>query len=157
MRYRMTLAVLLLGLACINDVSEPRQLLFQYRITALGCDTPCTRPNRTTITSAARGDSVWIEHVIELVGTFDTIYTATVRPDCTENVAIELSDSVVATAPASVTCQDSTAQQVFSTFVPVIRQTLWPVDTALTPGFHVIVGRILVQPLTEPRLGFTVQ
>jgi len=156
MRYLMAFAPLLLGLACIN-VAEPRQLLLRYRITALGCDTPCTRPNRTAITSAARGDSVWIEHVIELVGTLDTTYTATVRPDCTENVAIEVGDSVVATVPASATCQDSTAQQVFSTFVPVIRQTRWPVDAALTPGFHVIVGRILVQPPTEPRLGFTVR
>jgi len=156
MRYRLAFAALLLGLACIN-VAEPRQLLFQYRITALGCDTPCTRPNRTAITSAARGDSVWIEHVIELVGTLDTTYTATLRPDCTENLAIEVGDSVVATVPASGTCQDSTVQQVFATFVPVIRQTLWPVDAGLTPGLHVIVGRILVQPSTEPHLGFTVQ
>jgi len=155
MRYLVPFAALLLGLACIN-VAEPRQLVLRYGITVLGCDTPCNRPNRTAITSAARGDSVWIEHVIELVGTLDTTYTATVRPDCTENVAIELSDSVVATVPAA-TCQDSTAPQVFSTSVPVIRQTRWPVDAGLTPGFHVLVGRILVQPPTEPKLGFTVQ
>lgn len=155
MRVLVPFAALLLGLSCIN-VAEPRQLFLQYRVTALGCDTPCNRPNRTVITSAARGDSVWIEHVIELIGTVDTTVTGTVRPDCTENVAIEVGDSVVATVPASPTCQDSTAQQAFATFVPVIRQTLWPVDSALTPGLHVIVGRILVQPPTEPKLGFTV-
>lgn len=156
MRVLAPFAALLLGLSCIN-VAEPRQLFLQYRITALGCDTPCNRPNRTVITSAARGDSVWIEHVIELIGTVDTTVTGTVRPDCTENVAIEVGDSVVATVPASSTCPDSTEQQAFATFVPVIRQTRWPVHPALTPGLHVIVGRILVQPPTEPKLGFTVQ
>jgi len=156
MRHFLAFAALLVGVACIN-VAEPRQLVLQYRITALGCDTPCIRPNRTPVDTAARGDTVWIEHVIELVGTLDTTIEGTVRPDCTENVAIEFEDSTVATVPAPATCPDSTAPHEFSTFVPVTRQTRWPVDTALTPGFHVIVGRILVAPLAEPKLGFTVR
>ena len=157
MRYFLAFAALLVGVACINDVAGPRQLVLQYQITALGCDTPCIRPNRTPVTSAARGDTVWIEHVIQLAGTLDTTFAATVRPDCAENVAIEFGDSTVATAPVPATCPDSTFQQEYATFVPVTRQTLWPVDAALSPGFHVIVGRILVAPLAEPKLGFTVQ
>ena len=157
MRHFLAFAALLVEIACINDVAGPKQLVLQYQITALGCDTPCIRPNRTPVTSAARGDTVWIEHVIQLVGTLDTTIEATVRPDCAENVAVEFGDSTVATAPVPVTCPDSTSQQEYATFVPVTRQTRWPVDTALTPGFHVIVGRMLVEPHVEPKLGFTVQ
>jgi hypothetical protein len=156
MRYLIAFAALLVGVACIN-VAEPTYLVLGYRITVLGCDTPCTRPNRTPVDSAARGDTVWIEHVFELVGVRDTTIEGTVRPDCRENVTIESGGSAVASAPTPETCPDSTAPLEFSTSFPVTRLTRWPVDTGLTPGFHVIVGRILVQPLVEPKLGFTVQ
>ena len=156
MRHFLAFAALLVGVACIN-VAEPRQLVLRYRITALGCDTPCIRPNRTPVDSAARGDTVWIEHVIELAGTLDTTFEATVRPDCAENVAIEFGGGIVAKAPAPETCPDSTASQVFEAQTPVVRLTRWAVDTGLMPGFHVIVGRVMVQPNLEPRLEFTVQ
>jgi hypothetical protein len=156
MRYFLAFTALLVGVACIN-VAGPRQLVLRYRITALGCDTPCIRPTRTPVDTAARGDTVWIEHVIQLVGTLDTTIEGTVRPDCTENVAIEFGDSTVATLPALETCPDSTAPQEFSTSFPVTRLTRWPVDTGLTPGGHVILGRIMVEPGLEPRLAFTVR
>jgi hypothetical protein len=122
-----------------------------------GCDNPCIGPIRTPIDSASRGDTVWIEHVIQLVGTLDTTIDGTVRPDCTENVAIEFGGSVVATAPAPPTCPDSTAQQEFVVGTPVTRLTRWGVDAGLTPGGHVILGRIMVEPSLEPRLAFTVR
>lgn len=156
MRYFIAFAALLVGVACIN-VAEPRQLVLRYRITAFGCDKPCIGPIRTPIDSASRGDTVWIEHVIELAGTLDTTFEGTVRPDCTENVAIEFGTSIVATVPALETCPDSTAPHVFEVQTPVVRLTLWSVDTGLTPGFHVLVGRIMVEPSLEPKLPFTVR
>jgi len=156
MRYLVAFAALLVGVACIN-VAEPRQLILRYRITAFACDTPCIGPIRTPIDSASRGDTVWIEHVIELAGTLDTTFEATVRPDCRENVAIEFGGGIVATAPAPPTCPDSTAPQVFEAGTPVVRLTRWGVDAGLTPGGHVILGRIMVEPSLEPRLAFKVR
>lgn len=156
MRYLVGFAALLLAVGCI-EVAGPSSAVLRYQITALGCDTPCIRPNRTPIDSAFRGDTVWIEHVIELFSTADTAFVATIRPDCRENVAIEFGDSIVASVPAPETCPDSTVPQSFVNNAPLTRLTRWPVDTGLTPGFQVIVGRILVQPNVEPKLGFTVQ
>lgn len=159
MRCVVGFAALLLAVGCI-EVAGPSSAVLRYQITALGCDTPCIRPNRTPIDSAFRGDTVWIEHVIELFSTADTTFVATIRPDCRENVAIEVGtsgDSIVASMPAPETCPDSTVPQSFVNNTPLTRLTRWPVDTGLTPGLHLIVGRILELPRVEPKLGFTVR
>lgn len=143
------------GAACINSVG-PSGFVFQYGIGAFGCDTTCATPGTTMIDSAARGDTVWLRYDILLVQSARDSADATLRPDCTENVAIRTGVTTVRTIPAPATCQDSTAPQRFPLGGAVTRYTRWVVDSGLTPMTYFVVGRVMVRPTIEPSFPFVI-
>ena len=158
-RRLVSLAVLLLtgGITCINS-AEPSGFVFQYQLRAFGCDTDCTAPGDTAVTSAARGDTVWVRHDIVLIDAVHDTADATIRPACTENVAILSGNLTVRRFPSPATCQDSTARQEFVVDTVLTRFTRWIVDSALTPATtYAVLGRVMVQPRIEPVFGFLVQ
>ena len=158
--------VVLLGVAvapACTPTTEATGFIFQYGIAAFGCDTTCATPGAVTIASAARGDTVWLQHAIVLVGAVDsfTPQLATLRPDCAENVAVVTGNSIVRSLPTP-TCADSTYRRPFQLAdVDYPRDTIvytrWVVDAGLVPGGYLLRGRVLVRPRLEPSLGFTVQ
>jgi|SRR5882762_3656472 len=158
-RYAVVLlgaATLGLGVACLPS-TELSGFVFQYGITALGCDTTCAAPGADTITTAARGDTVWLRHEIVLLQSVRDSSDATLRPACADNVAIRSGVTTVRTLPAPAGCAiDSTAVIRFAFGGTVTRYTQWVVDSSLTPAPYLVVGRILVHPLLEPSLSFTV-
>lgn len=143
------------GIACINS-SEPSGFRFQYQIGVYGCDTDCTAPGTIPLSSAARGDTIWLRHDIVLLQATDTIKRATIRPDCAGGVWVQLGATIRDTVPTP-TCPDSTAPRDFALGAPVTRFHQWIVDSALSPAIYEIVGRLLVQPRIEPRFAFTIQ
>ncbi len=151
--------VVLLGsmtlVACFNT-AEPTGFVFQYGISAFGCDSTCAVPGATMIDTAARGDTVWLRHEVLLVQSIRDSAEATLRPACAENVAIHAGVNVVRTIPAPATCQDSTATLKFALGGAVMRFSQWVVDSGLTPMTYVIVGRVMVRPLIEPSFSFVV-
>ena len=151
--------VVLLGavalIACFNS-AEPTGFVFQYGISAFGCDSTCAAPGATMIDTAARGDTVWLRHEVLLVQSIRDSAEATLRPACAENVAIHAGVNTVRTIPAPATCQDSTAALKFALGGIVTRYTQWVVDSGLTPMTYVVVGRVMVRPLIEPSFLFVV-
>jgi hypothetical protein len=155
-------AAVVLGAACLNT-AEPKGFVFRYSIGAYGCDTTCATPGANSIASAARGDTVWLQHLLELVAAVDSFrpQTTTLRAECSENVAILMGNSAVDTVPTP-TCPDSTYQQSFQLKdidwpAAIVRYTRWVVDSSLTPGLYGLRGRVMVQPRIEPTFGFTIQ
>jgi len=138
--------------------------IFQYGIGAYDCDTTCATPNPTApIDTAARGDTVWLQHAISLIGAADSfrIQMATLRPDCAENVAV-LTGSITVRSLPTPTCADSTSSvgfQLAGVDQPqtIVVYTRWVVDSGLAPGAYLVRGRIMVRPRIEPALGFQVQ
>lgn len=138
--------------------------IFQYGIAAYGCDTTCAAPNTAvSLDSAARGDTVWLQHMMVLIAAVDSFIPqmATLRPDCAGNVAV-LSGSVTVRSLPTPTCNDSTYRHSFQLAGVDYPDTLavytqWVVDTALAPGFYGLRGRVMVHPRIEPVLGFAVQ
>ncbi len=151
------------GLACLNS-ADPTGFVFQYGIGAFGCDTTCAAPNTAApIDSAARGDTVWLQHEILLVAAVDsfTPQVATLRPDCAENVAVMTGTSTVRSLPTP-SCPDSTYPQGFHLAgidypKVIVVHTRWVVDSGLAPGLYGLRGRVLVRPRLEPTFGFQVQ
>jgi hypothetical protein len=148
--------------AC-TPTTEATGFIFSYGIGAFGCDTPCATPGAATIDSAARGDTVWLQHTMVLVAAVDsfTPQFATLRPDCAGHVAVLSGTATVRTLPTP-TCNDSTyglAFQLANVDYPqtLIAYTQWVVDSDLVPGAYLLRGRVLVRPRLEPVLGFTVQ
>lgn len=151
------------GAACLNT-AEPRGFTFRYQIFASGCDTTCAAPGSVPIDSAARGDTIWLQHVVELIGAVDSVtpQPATLRPDCAENVAVLAGNSTVRSVPTPATCPDSTFEQNFTlqgiTFPSiVVRYNRWVVDPALSPAVYGLRGRVMVQPRIEPIFAFTIR
>jgi hypothetical protein len=140
--------------SCLNS-ADPGRFVFQYAIAAYGCGSDCTQPGPTTISTAARGDTVWVRHDIVLLQANDSLRRGTIRPDCALNVVIESPTAPVDTLPTP-TCGDSLASHDFVIGATLTRFTRWVVDPALTPRIYDIVGRVLVQPRIEPRFLFTV-
>jgi hypothetical protein len=154
---------ILLAAACYN-FSGPGTFAFQYAVGVYGCDTSCTIPGDSAITSAARGDTVWVRHVVRLLGAIDSVtpQLATLRPDCAENVAIVTVAGTVRSLPTVASCPDSTYRMAFAldsvAHPSAIRvDTRWIIDTALRAGTYGVRGRVLVTPRLEPTFGFTVQ
>lgn len=143
------------GIACLNS-SEPSAFRFQYQIGVYGCDTDCTAPGTTPVDSAARGDTIWLRHDIVLLQATDTVRRATIRPDCAGAVWVQSGAATLDTIPTA-TCPDSTTLRDFALGAPFTRFDQWIVDSALTPAVYSVVGRVLVQPLLEPRFAFTIQ
>ena len=149
-------AAILLGVACL-PTTELSGFVFQYGIAAFNCDTTCAAPGPDTISTAARGDTVWLRHEIVLVQSVNDSSDATLRPDCTDNVAIRAGVNTVKTLPLPVPgCLDSTAVRRFALGGTYTRYTQWVLDSSLTPAPYLVVGRVLVHPLIEPSLSFTV-
>jgi len=149
-------AALALGVACL-PTTELTGFVFQYGIATFDCDTTCAAPGADTISTAARGDTVWVRHQIVLVQSVNDSSDATMRPTCADNVAIRAGVTTVKTLPAPAGCAlDSTAVQRFGLGGFVTRYTQWVVDSSLTPASYLVVGRVLVHPLIEPALIFTV-
>jgi hypothetical protein len=159
--------VLLLGVGAVapacTPTTEATGFIFSYGINAFGCDTTCATPGATPIDSAARGDTVWLQHAMVLVGAVDSFAPqfATLRPDCAENVAVVAGNSVVRSVPTP-TCADSTYRRPFQLAGvdypnDTIVYTRWVIDAGLVPGGYLLRGRVLVRPLLEPSFGFTVQ
>lgn len=143
------------GIACL-DSSDPSGFVFQYQIGVYGCDTDCAAPGTIPLSSAARGDTIWLRHDIVLLQATDTIKQATLRPDCAGGVWVQFGAATRDTIPTA-TCPDSTAPRDFTLGTPVTRFHQWIVDSALTPAVYGVVGRLLVQPRIEPRFAFTIQ
>jgi len=161
-RYAVVLlgaAVLGVGAACLPS-TELTGFVFQYGIAAFDCDTTCAAPGAdtiNTISTAARGDTVWLRHQIVLVQSVNDSSDGTVRPACADNVAIRAGVNTVKTLPAPAGCAlDSTEVRRFALGGILTRYTRWVVDSGLTPASYVVTGRILVHPLIEPSLSFTV-
>jgi hypothetical protein len=159
----VTLVVVLLGAACIHTTA-PTGFTFQYQIRALACDTSCAAPDSTVVvTSAARGDTVWLQHVMSLVGAVDsfTPQAVTLRPDCEVNVLVIAGSTTLRSIPTP-TCPDSTYSQWFQLagiYYPqiLVRYTQWVVDAGLAAGSYGVRGHVVVQPRLEPTLTFDVQ
>jgi len=138
--------------------------IFQYGIGAYDCDTTCATPNPSApIDTAARGDTVWLQHAMSLIGAIDSfrVQLATLRPDCAVNVAVLSGNSTVRSLPTP-TCADSTARvgfQLAGVDQPqtIVVYTRWVVDSGLAAGLYLLRGRVMVHPLIEPVLGFQVQ
>jgi hypothetical protein len=144
------------AVACAHS-TDATGFIFQYGISAFGCDTTCAAPGADTITTAGRGDTVWLRHEVLLVNAVGDSADATMRPTCTVNVVIQAGVNPVRTAPAPTTCaEDSTAAVRFAIGGVAIRYTQWVVDSGLTPMTYVVVGRIMVRPLIEPSFQFTI-
>jgi len=149
-------AALMLGVACLPS-TELTGFVFQYGIAAFDCNTTCVAPGPDTISTAARGDTVWLRHQIVLVQSVNDSSDGTLRPACADNVAIRAGVNTVKTLPAPAACAlDSTEVRRFALGGTLTRYTKWVVDSSLTPSSYVIIGRVLVHPLIEPSLGFTV-
>lgn len=152
-------AVLVLGtaaVACAHS-ADASGYVFQYGISAFGCDTTCATPGPDSLTSAGLGDTVWVRHEVLLVNAVRDSADATMRPACTVNVAIQSGVNTVRTLPAPTTCAaDSTVVQRFPFGGTITRYTRWVVDSALPPTAYVVVGRIMVRPLIEPSFVFTI-
>jgi hypothetical protein len=151
------------GVACINSAA-PTGFVFQYQVGAYGCDTTCATAGDSAITSAARGDTVWVFHLVRLINAIDPAAPqfARLRPTCAENVVILASGTTVRSLPAPADCPDSTYRQAFTLLgtdwpTTVSWYTRWVVDAALTPGGYAVRGRVMVQPQIEPTFDFTVQ
>lgn len=158
-RYAVVLlgaAILGLGVACL-PATELTGFVFQYGIAAFGCDTTCAAPGADTISTAARGDTVWLRHQIVLVQSISDTSDATMRPTCADNVAIRAGVNTVETLPAPAGCPlDSTDIRRFAFGGTVTRYTQWVVDSSFTPSPYLVVGRVMVHPLIEPSFTFTV-
>lgn len=152
----------LVAAACVST-QEPKIFTFQYGLAVYGCDTSCVVPGPTALDSATRGDTVWLYHLVQLVGAVDSVtpQSATLRPDCAVNVVRAMGgDTVGIAGPA--TCPDSSYTQQFTlsgvTFPPAIdRYTRWVVDSATTPGTYVLIGRVMVQPRITPAFSFPIK
>ncbi|HEV8398652.1 MAG TPA: hypothetical protein VGQ18_02315 [Gemmatimonadales bacterium] len=158
-RYAIVLvgaAALGLGVGCLPS-TDLTGFVFQYGVATFDCDTTCGAPGPDTISTAARGDTVWVRHQIVLVQSINDSSDATLRPTCVDNVAIRAGVNTVKTLPAPAGCAlDSTDVRRFALGGILTRYTQWVVDSSLTPAPYVVVGRILVHPLIEPQLTFTV-
>src|SRR4029077_9978635 len=114
-------------------------------------------PGPDTISTAARGDTVWVRHQIVLVQSVNDSSDATLRPTCADNVAIRTGVNTVKTLPAPASCAlDSTDVRRFALGGTLTLYTRWIVDSSLTPAPYGVVGRVMVHPLIEPQLTFTV-
>jgi hypothetical protein len=155
-------AALVLGAACLNT-SGPHGFVFRYQLRILGCATTCDTAGTTPVDTAQRGDTVWLEHFISLVGAVDSVtpQTATLRADCAGHIAILSANTTVRTIPPP-TCGDSTYEEDFTLIGTPIKDaitiyTQWVVDQQLSAGFYTVRGRVMVQPRVEPSFGITVQ
>jgi hypothetical protein len=162
-RRALAAGAILLGAACVR-VSEPTNFTFRYKVAAYGCSASCDTPGDSAITSAARGDTVWVSHLIELLTAHDAVtpQIARLRPDCAENVVLLVVGGTAGSLPAPTTCPDSTYRMSFTLQgspypSSLSRDTRWIIDSALTPGTYGVRGRVLVSPRLEPMLAFAVQ
>jgi hypothetical protein len=153
----------LIAAACLNT-AEPTNFAFRYGVAAYACGASCDAPGDSVISAAARGDTVWVSHLVELIGAPDSVtpQLARLRPDCAENVAIVTSTTTVRSLPNPASCPDSTYRWYFaldSIDYPsaVSVYTRWIIDSALTPGTYGVRGRVLVTPRLEPTFGFHLQ
>jgi hypothetical protein len=153
----VTAVVLSIAAAGCVHSADATGFVFQYGISAFGCDTTCASPGPDSLGTAAVGDTVWLRHQVLLVNTVGDSADATLRPTCTVNVVVQSGISTAQTVPNPTTCAaDSTIVQRFPFGGTFTRYTRWVVDSALAPGTYVVVGRILVHPLIEPAAVFTV-
>lgn len=149
-------ALALAGAACVHS-ADATGYVFSYGIAAYGCDTTCASPGVDSITAANRGDTVWLRHQVLLVNAVGIAALATLRPTCTVNVAVQSGVNTVQTLPNPTSCAaDSTIVDSVPLGGTVTRYTQWVLDSALAPSTYVVVGRIMVRPLIEPALLFTV-
>jgi len=158
-------AVVVLGaaaVACAHS-TDATGFVFQYGIAAFGCDTTCATPDSTaSIATAGRGDTVWVQHTMTLLGAIDSFIPqiATVRPDCAGPVAVIAGTTTVRSVPTP-TCADSTLPDTFQLAGinfprTVVAYTRWVVDTGLSPRGYLVRGRVMVHPAIEPAVFFTV-
>lgn len=149
--------------SCVQS-QAPTGFAFGYQLTAYGCATPCDAPGDSSISSAARGDTLWISHLVELVSSLDSLRPqgATLRPDCEVNLVVLAGSTTVRSLPAPTICPDSTYEQTFTLANiafprTVTRDTRWIVDSGIPPGTYQVRGRMMVQPRLEPTFTFAIQ
>lgn len=143
------------GVACVSSAA-PRGFVIQYQLRIFSCNSPCTAPD-TGIVSARRGDTVWLQHDVNLVRALEPTAWARIRPDCAETTLIQSAAGVTVRSVPVPTCPNSTAVHDFVADSAVSRSIPWIIDSALTPAIYSIAGRVMVQPRIEPRFSFAVQ
>ena len=159
----IVLGAVLASTSCVQS-QEPTGFGFGYQLLAYDCATSCDAPGDSLISSAARGDTVWLSHLVELVSAVDSTrpQQATLRPDCEVNAVVLAGVNTVRSLPAPATCPDSTYEQNFTlaniAFPRAItRYTRWIVDSGIPPGTYQLRGRVMVQPRLEPSFTFAIQ
>lgn len=149
--------------AAACSVDNPSTFAFQYGVQVFDCGASCA-PGDTAIAAAARGDTVWVGHAVELILAVsgNTPVPARLRPDCAENVAVlAAGGATVVSLPVPSGCPDSTYRATFTLDgiaypSAVVRYTRWIIDSAVAPGTYGVRGRVLVTPRLEPIISFTV-
>lgn len=159
----IALGAVLASTSCVHS-QEPTGFAFGYQLVAYGCATSCDVPGDSSISSAARGDTLWISHLVELVAGVDSSRPeqARLRPDCEVNLVVLAGTSTVRSLPTPTICPDSTYEQNFTLANiafprEITRFTRWIVDSGIPPGAYLLRGRVMVQPRLEPSFTFAIQ
>jgi hypothetical protein len=162
-RTTIMLGAVLASTSCVQS-QEPTGFSFGYQLSAYDCATSCDAPGDSLISSAARGDTVWVSHLVQLVSAIDSTrpQQATLRPACGVNVVVLAGVTIVRSLPAPAICPDSTFEQNFTlagvAFPRSIdRYTRWIVDSGIPPGTYQLRGGVMVQPRLEPSFSFAIQ
>jgi hypothetical protein len=162
-RTTIMLGAILASTSCVQS-QEPTGFSFGYQLSAYACATSCDVPGDSLISSAARGDTVWLSHLVELVFAIDSTrpQQATLRAACGVNVVVLAGVNTVRSLPAPAICPDSTYEQTFTLAGVVFprsidRYTRWIVDSGIPPGTYEVRGGVMVEPRLEPSFTFAIQ
>ena len=155
-------AALGLAAAACRSVTDPRRAVVSYAISAFACDTliGCDEPDSIHISSADRGDTVWIFSSVEggnpIVGDSALV---TARGECAENLVLLSGSTTVRTFPGAVTCPDSSYLIfVYRPPQPTLdRYFRWVVEPGVPVGTYRIEGRMLVAPDLRPSFTFEIR
>jgi hypothetical protein len=135
----LILGTLLVAFAGCSDAGPSTPLLYRMGVYEHYTYAP--------ISSAHRGDSVWIMLSIE-DSTTPGGTSVTIRDTCARLATILRGGAVVDSVPISITCAPtSTKEQVVGTrpqFVSIF--TLWPIPASFPAGTYTIRGEVLVNP-----------
>jgi hypothetical protein len=157
------LGAVLASTSCVQS-QAPTGFSFGYQVSAYDCATSCDTPGDSLISSAARGDTVWLSHLVELVFAIDSTspQQATLRPDCEVNLVVRAGNTTVRSLPAPASCPDSAYEQTFTLANiafprSITRYTRWIVDSGIPPGTYQLRGQVMVQPRLEPTFLFGIE
>lgn len=160
MRARVVVGMLAaaLGGGCLNS-SAPKGFTVQYAIAIYGCAASCDTPGSIALSSATRGDTVWVLHDVSLISALEPTALAQVRPVCEANATVETATGAVRVSLPASSCPGSVETHDFVADSVIARQDRWIIDSSLAATgstAYAIIGHILVKPRLEPRFLFTI-